>query len=343
MSELHKKFSLDHLSDVEFEDYCFTLMKLMGYKNVDWRKGTGYDASPADKGRDIVCDSQRVDVDAAEYMEHWFVQCKHYKKGVPVDKISDALAWAEAEQPDVLLLIASNFFSNPTKEYIETYRQNKKPKFRIKLWERPNLEDYSQGRTLLLSRYKLADKLEYLDSMHPAHLEYIKSSHMNELDDLFGLLDEFSDDEKMRISGLLWEAFLMPRYRKAITGKETMGELRIDPVNYDLFKKRCYEIAQSGILPSYLLTNFLVNQLLQETFYRGDTTSVARYKARIGRYMEGIQEVEPDSKKQEEFKQRIQSLIDGADDSYREGHRVYMKFCDQVVSRLLLLPGGSVD
>jgi hypothetical protein len=32
---------------------------------IDWRKGTGLATSPADKGRDIVCDHFRVDPTAA--------------------------------------------------------------------------------------------------------------------------------------------------------------------------------------------------------------------------------------------------------------------------------------
>ena len=337
----HQEFTLDHLNDTEFEEYCYDLMRLMGYANVDWRKGTGLNASPSDGGRDIVCDYKSLDPDGDERIEHWFVQCKHYKKGIPPSKISDAIAWAEAEQPEVLLLVASNFFSNPAKDYIKTYIRNNKPKFRIKLWEKPNLEQNSQGHTWLLHKYKLADSLDYLNIMHPAHLDYLKSTHMNELDDFFGLMDKLTEDEQMRVSGIIWGLLLKPRYRKAITGKETIGELMIDPVNYELFKKKCYEIVEDGILPSFLLTSFLVNFILQDTFYHGDTTSIPRYKARMKRYMEiSLEEFEG---RGEQSRIRFQDFIDRADESFNEAHKVYVRFCDEVVAKLLLMPNGSVE
>lgn len=340
---MSSKFNFDHLGDVEFEEYCFDLLSSMGCKDIDWRKGTGLNSSPADKGRDIECTAPIRGVDNAEHTERWFVQCKRYKKGVPAGKIKDALYWAEAERPDVLLFIISNFLSNQAKEYIETYEKQNKPKFRIKVWELPVLKDYSQGKTMLLSKYKLADKLEYLNIMHPAHLEYIKSPHFNKLDDLFELLDLLSDDERMRITGSMWEKFLQPRYKQPVTGEEAMGELLIDPVDYRLFKEKCYEVARNEILPEYLLTNFLVNQFLQEAFSHGDTSSIGRYKARMRRYLDSVEEMDLDNDKQEEMRSKLQSLIDNADDSFNQWYKAYTRFCDEVVSKLLLLPGGSID
>ena len=43
-----KPFSLDHLTDTEFEEFCFDLLNAMGATRMNWRKGTGYDSSPAD-------------------------------------------------------------------------------------------------------------------------------------------------------------------------------------------------------------------------------------------------------------------------------------------------------
>src|SRR5260370_10554915 len=85
------------------------------------------------------------------------VECKHYQQGVPPDKIQGALAWAAAERPDKLLIIASNFLSNPTKDYLESYIQNNRPSFRIKYWEKPDLERLSQDKPRLLKKYKLIE------------------------------------------------------------------------------------------------------------------------------------------------------------------------------------------
>ena len=87
--------------------------------NVDWRKGPGLATSPADKGRDIVCDHLRDEPDGSQYLEHWFIDCKHFKRGVPAKELQNLLAWAEAERPDVALFIASDFLSDPSKEYLK--------------------------------------------------------------------------------------------------------------------------------------------------------------------------------------------------------------------------------
>lgn len=113
-----KAFSIDHLTETEFEEFCFDLLHAMGASRMNWRKGTGRNFSPADQGRDIECYFERKDVDG-KTAERWFVECKHYKQGVPAEKLQGLLAWAIAERPDVVLIIASNFLSNPAKNSLE--------------------------------------------------------------------------------------------------------------------------------------------------------------------------------------------------------------------------------
>src|SRR5437870_2925217 len=107
-------FSLDHLNETEFEQFCYDLLAELFFVNINWRKGTGLSSSPSDRGRDIVCQLLHKGVDGKQYFETWFVECKHYKQGVPPDKIQGAISWAVSERPDKLLIIASNFLSNPT-------------------------------------------------------------------------------------------------------------------------------------------------------------------------------------------------------------------------------------
>ena len=145
------------LDETEFEEFCLDLLKELGFVNVDWRKGTGLQASPSDRGRDIQADLERADVDGAHYVEKWFVECKHHKRGVPPEKVQGLLAWAHAERPHVALIIASNFLSNPTKDYLRNYEQNNRPPFRIKVWERPTLDGITKGRETFLARYLLSE------------------------------------------------------------------------------------------------------------------------------------------------------------------------------------------
>ena len=141
------------LTSVLFEEFCFDLLRRIGFSNLDWRKGTPKNSSPADSGRDIIAHEQREDVDGSRFSDVWFIDCKHYSKAVPPAELQNALAWAEAESPNVLLFIASGYFSNPAKEYLEKYRQNRQPPFRIKRWELPQIEHLTRGLRSLLDQY----------------------------------------------------------------------------------------------------------------------------------------------------------------------------------------------
>ncbi|MBI2621545.1 MAG: restriction endonuclease [Candidatus Levybacteria bacterium] len=147
--------SFKHLTSIEFEEFCFDLLQKLGYFNVDWRKGTGLNTSPSDRGRDIVFQEERIDIDESKYFEKWFTDCKHHTKGVPPEALRNLLTWAEAERPDGVIFIVSNFLSNPAKDYIETYKKTNNPPFKIKVWERPMLEKLSRKKISLLRKYDL--------------------------------------------------------------------------------------------------------------------------------------------------------------------------------------------
>ncbi|MGA9798584.1 MAG: restriction endonuclease [Terriglobales bacterium] len=149
--------SFNKLSSTRFEELCYDLITASGFVNVDWRKGTGFASSPADRGRDIVCDLRRTDPDGSQHFEKYFVDCKHFKKGVPPKELHNLLAWAEAERPDVAVFALSNFLSNSAKDYIETYKRNNHPPFKIKCWEKPTLVRMLQRKRTLQRKYKLTD------------------------------------------------------------------------------------------------------------------------------------------------------------------------------------------
>jgi hypothetical protein len=79
MSRIH----FTNLTCVGFEEFCFDLLRRVGFSNLDWRKGTPKSSSPADSGRDIVAYQRREDVDGSHFFDVWFVDCKHYRKAVP--------------------------------------------------------------------------------------------------------------------------------------------------------------------------------------------------------------------------------------------------------------------
>jgi hypothetical protein len=141
------------MDETDFEEFCFELLNEVGFVNVDWRKGTPKKSSPADRGRDIVAQLERTDIDGAKHLETWFVDCKHYAKGVPPDRLQGLLAWANAERPDVALVIASGYLSNPAKDHLKEYVENNRPPFRVKYWERPQLRRLTDDKRAFLDRF----------------------------------------------------------------------------------------------------------------------------------------------------------------------------------------------
>ena len=67
------QYSLDHLNETEFEQFCYDLLVELSFSNINWRKGTGLTSSPSDRGRDIECERVVEDIDGEIYLETWFV------------------------------------------------------------------------------------------------------------------------------------------------------------------------------------------------------------------------------------------------------------------------------
>jgi hypothetical protein len=59
------------LDETRFEEFAFNLLIELGFLNVDWRKGINLNASPADRGRDIQAQVQRVDIDGSIHLDTW--------------------------------------------------------------------------------------------------------------------------------------------------------------------------------------------------------------------------------------------------------------------------------
>jgi hypothetical protein len=165
--------SFDALTSIQFEELTYDILQANGFVNIDWRKGTGLASSPSDSGRDIVCDHLRIEPDGNQHFEHWFVDCKQYRKGVPPKELQNLLSWAEAERPDVVVFAVSNFLSNPAKDYIEAYKRNNKPPFRIRVWEKPQLTRMLSKKVSLQRKYNLtATPLRNVKSILKAEEEF---------------------------------------------------------------------------------------------------------------------------------------------------------------------------
>ncbi len=333
-------FSFDHLSETEFEQFCYDLLLALGFSAVNWRKGTGLATSPADSGRDLECQLVQRRIDDESYVERWFVDCKHYQKGIPVDALMGALAWASSERPDTLLIIASNFLSNSTKDYLEKYIANNKPTYKIVVWERPKLEKLTATHSLLLKKYRLSGDYPFLALLHPSHIACLQEMPMNTLRYFLGCLDELPPEKRDAMFGWTYHFLIQPRYRKAVTGNETMAELQIDRVNYGAFKQRCYQMVRAGMMSDVLLTYLIVTFTLNELFSLGDTTSIDERVARMARAAKFFQS---QIEKRPEEKDHLEKMVTDAEHRQEEmpatvkaNYSLYCYFCEHVLEKLRL-------
>jgi hypothetical protein len=224
-------FALSHLSDTEFEHFCFDLLRSLDFVNLSWRKGTGLNSSPADQGRDIQGELLKKDVDGSEHHEKWFVECKHYSKGVPPEKLQSAITWANAERPDVLLIVTSSFLSNPAKNYIKQFQDQNKPPYRLKIWELTNLENLSAGKADLRRRYRLPTDLPFVSILNTYHIIYAMKPQLNTIEYFLELMDSLDPERRDRAFADTYLDIVRPRYRDPVTGDEKVSDLKIDPIS----------------------------------------------------------------------------------------------------------------
>lgn len=344
---LDDDFSFNHLSPTQFEEFCFELLECLDFTNINWRKGTGFSSSPSDQGRDIECERVIEDVDGEKNLEKWFVECKHYKSGVSPDKIQGVLSWASSKRPDKVLIIVSNFLSNPCKNCLEDYTRENNPPFKIKYWEKKNLERIAQGQSLLLKKYNIGFNFSFLNIMHPSHLNYIKEYHINTLDSFFEIMDDIEATMRDKILGFPYHFIINPRMRKPVTGKETHGDLYIDEISYESFKTKCYEIEQ--IYPNIQVANYVIDMVLKIFLDYGDITSLDQKIKKLEDFKEFTSQLE-DDKEFEEMVDQIGSTVEETikrslkffDDSIgtmsertEEHYSIYTFFCENVLSKLL--------
>lgn len=245
------RFTLNNMNETEFENFCFDLLQSLDFVNLNWRKGTGLSSSPSDQGRDIQGELLKKDIDRKQYHEKWFIECKHHVKGVPPEKIQGAISWANAERPDVLLIIISNFLSNPAKNYLEDFKKNNKPPFRIKVWELKDLENLTAENRDLRLKYGLAIDVSFLPILNRYHIIYSMKPQLNTIEYFIGLMDTLDIDKRDEAFSMTYFDVVNPRYRAPITGEEKLIELKIDDVDYEAFREKCLSMKAEDS-PSYV-------------------------------------------------------------------------------------------
>lgn len=152
---ISKQFNWAAINDSQFEELLLAIVMAKGAVSAEFRKG------PGDKGRDVQALFSNRDAIGVVSQDLYFFEAKHHVSGVSPDHIAGALAWAQAEQPHSLILVASSHFTNPCRDNINAWKRNN-PRVKLSLWERPNLEE------LLLSNSSLQDAAVSLGILSPS-------------------------------------------------------------------------------------------------------------------------------------------------------------------------------
>lgn len=352
-TNMTEKFSFDHMDPTEFENFCYDLLEELGFNNLDWRKGTGKLASPSDSGRDIEGVLEKEDIDGTKHFEKWFVDAKCYTAGVPPKAIDSVLAWAQAENPDVVLIIASNFLSNPSKDYLKTYAEERRPHFKIKYWEKPDLEKFTLSKLSLLKRYEIPNpNLPFLKLMHRAHLRYIADKPKVSLGFFFNILDKLDPEKRDYLMEMCYYAVIKPTYIDPRTSKRMDPKKVTDQVSYEEFKRKIIYLSHE-VEPYFLLFSIL-SFVLDNLFSMGDMTSdesIQFFKSQI-EYLEKLktgEEVLDESElslygidkdnMEESCDSKIKFLnkeMGEIPKRKKKWHELYIFFCNHVISELFL-------
>lgn len=335
-----------------FEEFCFELLKEMGLKNVDWRKGTGYDSSPADSGRDIECQHIRYDTLLGEMIvEKWFVECKHHKQGIAASEFQGALAWAAAERPDRIILIASNFLSNSCKDHLEAYKRNNNPAFSITVWERPRLEKLASSSFYLLNKYKIEYRDSILDCINQYHINYLKAPSFNTLHQLREAMRCLTQQQREKVCDLASLYYIYISFDEEtenIYQSNKIVEMVMEKV--EIISKTVSEAFAVGSFVNCILSLFLSTGNIskvetvcreQEKFKEFMYTHrleiaervVAQHDGTIEKHLESLPDVQKMfSRTPEKISQEISERYD-----------IYTAFCDTVVQYLIKCKGLEIQ
>ena len=329
----------DHLTPTEFEEFTYDLLTYLGFTNLSWRKGTGKTGASADQGRDIKADLYRKDFDRTDHFEKYFVQCKHFKEGVPPNKLEDALAWASAERPSVLLFVVSNFLSNPGKNWLEAHERNNRPPFRIKIWERKDIEGLLASTPALTKKYGLGLIAPDVE-LHPAHQRYMRQPSINTIAQMLAILDSIEPKKRDAIFGMSYHDVINTRFKKPVTGNEKIKDLMIDPVDYSAFREKCVELSKQVV--EHFLVRAVISDALLWTAHLGNPMDVERV---VAVHQDLIRQFEADLLQTTDLveKTRIQEFLEFAQDKARtvwdrqkESENNYRFICETILPRLFL-------
>jgi len=107
------------LNSDRFEQLCYDLVDSMHPMDIEWLKG------PADKGRDVRAKFLIPQPDSTQKSSEWHFECKRYSNAIEVADLNSKIAWADANKPDVLVIVSNANISNHTRGWLDTIAKDK--------------------------------------------------------------------------------------------------------------------------------------------------------------------------------------------------------------------------
>jgi hypothetical protein len=138
---------LSEVPPKRFEELVSDLLRAEGFENVQLR-GAG-----ADGGRDITASTFERDASGFREERRWFCDAKRYANGIGFEKIEPTLSKTTAHDVDYLLFAAWPSLTPPCKTELESWTRNHRPQFKIRHWEKTEIEALLLKHTDILKKY----------------------------------------------------------------------------------------------------------------------------------------------------------------------------------------------
>ncbi len=143
----NKLLDWDRLTDKDFEELCFVFLSKTGFENIEWFGQAGND-----RGRDIKCTKTQIILENFTKVIQYLVQCKKWVSRPPEpEDLNDTIAWADAHNPDVLVIMVSNTLTGNTKDWIKLIQ--KKKAYSIILYEEINFKGFFDNHQDIYAKF----------------------------------------------------------------------------------------------------------------------------------------------------------------------------------------------
>ncbi|MDN4734776.1 hypothetical protein QYZ42_20910 [Vibrio parahaemolyticus] len=238
-----------------------------------------------------------------------------------------------------MLIIVSNFLSNPAKNYIEEYQRENKPPFRIKVWELKDLENLSAGKNSLRQKYNLSQELSYLPVLNRYHIAYTMKPQLNTVEYLIELMDSLDADKRDEAFEMAYFQTIRPRFRTPTSLDEKVGDLMLDATDYNSFREKCFDMSTSD---SHYFVHTFVTSALAWLFNVADISSLEDMKNTQKWLIEHIEKNIADSDDEDE-KAKLQRMLRLPTKTLKElpnrverMYGIYNYICENLVRKLLV-------